>query len=129
MPFVQISLVAGKSDTDKTAIADVIHAALVSSFKIPDTDRKIRFNEYHESNFERPPGKKSHYVLIEITQFPGRRKDAKRNLYQAIVQGLSRLQIEPTDVFIILQEPPRDNWGIRGSIPADEVDLGFSTKV
>ncbi len=129
MPFVQVSLLAGRSDTDKIAIADVIHAALVSSFKIPETDRKIRFIEYHESNFQRPPGKKSHYVLIEITQFPGRSKEAKRNLYQAIVHGLSGLQIEPTDVFIILQEPPMENWGIRGGLPADEVDLGFSTKV
>ena len=68
-------------------------------------------------------------MLIEITQFPGRSKEAKRNLYQAIIQGLSRLQIEPTEVFIILQEPPMENWGIRGGIPADEVDLGFSTKV
>jgi phenylpyruvate tautomerase PptA (4-oxalocrotonate tautomerase family) len=129
MPLVQISLVTGRSATDKASIADAIHRALVSALKIPESDRNIRINEYKETDFQRPPGKSSQYVLIEITQFQGRTKEAKRNLYQAIIQGLSRLQIEPSDVFIVLHELPMENWGIRGGIPADEVDLGFNTKI
>jgi phenylpyruvate tautomerase PptA (4-oxalocrotonate tautomerase family) len=32
-------------------------------------------------------------------------------------------------VFIVLNEIPLDNWGIRGGIPASEVDLGFKVGV
>jgi len=129
MPLVQISLIAGRSATDKASIADAVHGALVGALKIPENDRNIRINEYQESDFQRPPGKSSRYVLVEITMFPGRTKEAKKNLYKSIIQGLFQLQVEPSDVFIILHEPPMGNWGIRGGIPADEVDLGFSTKV
>ena len=33
------------------------------------------------------------------------------------------------DVFVVLQEPPLDNWGIRGGQMASEVDLGFEVHV
>ena len=129
MPIVQVSLLAGRTDREKASIADAIHHALVTAFKIPQHDKKIRITEYTEANFHVPPGKSSKYVFVEITQFPGRSKEAKRHLYKEIVHGLSSLHIEPGDVFIVLNEPPMENWGIRGGIPADEVDLGFSTKV
>lgn len=129
MPLIQISLVSGRTDSEIASIADAIHRALVDAIKIPENDRNIRINEYAEANFQRPPGKSSKYVLVEITQFPGRSKEAKRNLYKEIIRGLSLLNIEPHDVFIVLQEPPMENWGIRGGIPADEVDLGFNTKI
>jgi phenylpyruvate tautomerase PptA (4-oxalocrotonate tautomerase family) len=39
------------------------------------------------------------------------------------------LGIAPSDVFIVVLEPPLENWGIRGGVPASEVDLGFNLKV
>jgi phenylpyruvate tautomerase PptA (4-oxalocrotonate tautomerase family) len=39
------------------------------------------------------------------------------------------LGIQATDIFIVLHEPPLENWGIRGGVPASEVDLGFNLKV
>lgn len=61
--------------------------------------------------------------------FPGRSVEAKRNLYQAINKNLGDLGIESSDIFIVLKEPPLDNWGIRGGVPASEVDLGFKLDV
>ena len=55
--------------------------------------------------------------------------DAKRKLYQSIVKQFWEVGISPSDVFIVLSEPTLDNWGIRGGIPASEVDLGFQLKV
>jgi hypothetical protein len=40
-----------------------------------------------------------------------------------------RPSVAPTDVFVVLQEPPMDNWGIRGGRMASEVDLGFEVQV
>jgi phenylpyruvate tautomerase PptA (4-oxalocrotonate tautomerase family) len=76
-----------------------------------------------------PPGKSENYTLIEITLFAGRSLEAKRALYQAIVKNLGALGIAPDDVFIVLNEVALENWGIRGGVPASEVDLGFNVKV
>lgn len=47
-------------------------------------------------------------------------------LYHAVVRNLGALGIPPNDVLIVLQEPAMENWGIRGGMPASEVDLGFT---
>jgi hypothetical protein len=36
---------------------------------------------------------------------------------------LEQLGIGPMDVFIVIYESPLENWGIRGGVPASEVDL------
>jgi len=61
--------------------------------------------------------------------FPGRSLDAKRKLYKTIVQNLNKLDIRPSDILIVLNEPPLDNWGVCGGTPASEIDLGFKLDV
>ena len=48
---------------------------------------------------------------------------------RGIVERFGRIGIAPADVFIVVQEPPLENWAIRGGVPACEVDLGFSLDV
>jgi phenylpyruvate tautomerase PptA (4-oxalocrotonate tautomerase family) len=62
--------------------------------------------------------------------FKGRSSEAKKKLYTAIVKNLtSSLKIDGNDITIVIHEPPLENWGIRGGLPANEVDLGFSLNV
>jgi phenylpyruvate tautomerase PptA (4-oxalocrotonate tautomerase family) len=61
--------------------------------------------------------------------FPGRSIEAKRKLYQTIVQNLQKLNIQASDVLIVLNEPHLDNWGVRGGVPASTIDLGFKIDV
>ena len=130
MPFVKISLRTGKSPTYKRALLDGVHAALVDAFKIPDADRHQQVYELDEESFEIPSGKSSQFVLVEIIAFPGRSLEAKRKLYAAIVRNFSNSPgIAGDDVMIILHEPPKENWGIRGGRPASEVELGFKVDV
>ena len=129
MPLVKVSLLKGKSKEEKKALSDAIHAALMEAFRIPENDRNQRIFEFEPENFDVPEGKTSNYTLIEITAFPGRSLDAKRKLYQTIVQNLNKLDIQPNDLLIVLKEPPLDNWGVRGGIPASEIDLGFKLDV
>jgi phenylpyruvate tautomerase PptA (4-oxalocrotonate tautomerase family) len=51
------------------------------------------------------------------------------NDHQSIVRRFGEVGIAPSDIFITLNEPPLENWGIRGGVPASEVDLGFNLKV
>ena len=114
---------------EKMDICDSVHAAMKEALLIPQHDRHISSLEHDPQDFTAPPGKTENYTLVEITLFQGRSMEAKRTLYQAIVRNLGSLGIAPEDVFIVLIESPPENWGIRGGIPASEVDLGFRIDV
>ena len=120
MPLVKVSLLKGRSIEEKKALLD--------AFKIPENDRNQRIFEFEPENFDIPEEKTSNYTMIEIDVFPGRSLDAKRKLYQKIVQNLNE-QIQPNDILVVLKEPPLDNWGVRGGMPASEIDLGFKLDV
>lgn len=102
----------------------------MDSCKIPDYDRNQRIIEIEKENFEFPPNKTEDFLLIEITAFKGRSYEAKKMLYQSIVDHLEqKLGIPRTDIMIVVHEPPLENWGIAGGKPANEVDLGFKIDV
>ena len=55
------------------------------------------------------------FMIIELTIFPGRTKEQKKAAIKIITDKLSqRLDISPTDIFIVMNEPPLDNWGMGG---------------
>jgi phenylpyruvate tautomerase PptA (4-oxalocrotonate tautomerase family) len=129
MPLVRLEVRQGRSATQKQALLDAAHAALVEALGIPDHDRMQRIVEHDGEDFELPPGSSDDFVLVEVTMFAGRSRQAKRRLYQALVRNLGELGVAPAEVFVVLQEPPLDNWGIRGGRMASEVDLGFEVQV
>ena len=108
---------------------DAVHEALVDCFRIPDHDRTQRFVEHEPENFEIPPGRGPRYALVTIVAFAGRSLDAKRVLYKTIVDRFEALGMSRLDVLILLQEEPRENWGLRGGVAGCDVDLGFEVKV
>jgi phenylpyruvate tautomerase PptA (4-oxalocrotonate tautomerase family) len=129
MPLARISIRKGRTADEKKALLDAVHASMIEALKIPENDRNQRITEYVDEDFIIPPGKTAKYTLIEIIMFPGRSIEAKRHLYQSLVKNLAELGTDPMDMFIVLYEPPMENWGIRGGIPASEVDLGFEVNV
>ena len=129
MPLVKIETRRTWIASRKKEIMEAIHAAMREALKIPENDRNIRFHEHLPDDFQVPPDKTQNYMLVEITMFTGRSLQAKKELYQGIVNKLGILGILGSDVFIVLHEVPLENWGIRGGIPASEVDLGFKVDV
>ena len=127
MPHVRIEIVKGRSLEERLLLA--VHDALMEAFGIPDDDRTERIVEHEPENFEIPPGSSNRYTLIEITAFPGRSAEAKRNLSRTIVQRLDEITIDPRDVSVVIVEPGLENWGVRGGRSAAAVDLGFSLDV
>ena len=97
--------------------------------KIPEGDRTLRLIEHPPSHFAVPPGRGEKFTLVEVTMFSGRSMGAKRALYQAIVRNLAALDVPPSDIKITLLETPPENWGVRGGMPASEIDLGFKIDV
>ena len=115
MPLVKIETVKGKSSEYKKSLLDTIHSALVKSLGIEDWDRFQRIIEYDKDNFEIPEGKTDDFIIIELTLFPGRSKTQKKAVIETISFDLNaKLGIASTDIFIVINEPPLENWGMAG---------------
>lgn len=129
MPLIKIEIYKGKNQSYKNAILDTVHEALVNAFKIPENDRNQRIYELDEENFERREGKSDQFTIIEITAFQGRSINAKRQLYAEIFEGLAKNPgIDQKDIIVYINEPPPENWGIRG-LSSDQIDFGFKVRV
>jgi phenylpyruvate tautomerase PptA (4-oxalocrotonate tautomerase family) len=125
------TLIATRSGwlTEPAAVIDAVQSALREALKIPEADRTLRLVEHPVSHFAVPPGRGEKFTLVEVTMFSGRSIGAKRTLYQAIVRNLVALGVPPLDIKVTLIESPPENWGLRGGMPASEIDLGFKIDV
>jgi len=129
MPLAKIEVRKSRPAEEVSDLIEAVYQAQREALKVPEGDRQVRYIEHKPEHFAVPPGKTENYTLVDITLFPGRTLDAKRKLYQSIVRRFGELGIAPSDIFIVLNEPPLDNWGIRSGVPASEVDLGFNINV
>jgi phenylpyruvate tautomerase PptA (4-oxalocrotonate tautomerase family) len=130
LPIARIEIYKGFDAGYRKKLLDGVHKALVDSFKIPDSDRNQLIYEIDDENFERSANKSRMFTIVEITAFKGRSREAKRMLYQKIVENLKTSPgIEPKDILITINESALVNWGVQGGICADETDLGFNINV
>ncbi|MBI4743792.1 MAG: tautomerase family protein [Actinobacteria bacterium] len=119
MPLVKIELVSGKNQEFKEKIMTLTGKFVVDVFELQEDDKNIRLLEYDKACFIM---KSPYEYLIEITLFKGRNKETKKELYGKIVNTLEeKLGIEKDKIFIVLNEQPLENWGIRGGTSAEEV--------
>jgi len=129
VPLARIEVRRQRPPEEVAALMEAVYQAQREALKVPEGDRNIRYIEHAPEHFAVPPGKSENYTYVEINLFPGRSLEAKRTLYQSIVRRFGALGIAAEDIFIVLHEPPLDNWGLRGGFPASEIDLGFNLKV
>jgi len=125
MPQVKIEILKGHAKEYKTTLLQSVHDGLVNGLSIPDSNRDQRLYELDASCYERSAGKTDKATLIEITMLPGRSAGLKKNTITEITRLLGeRLQIPPSDVSIIIYDPPLENWGIRGQ-QGSEMGLNY----
>ena len=129
MPLATIEVRRQYTREQEIAIIEAVHTAMVEGIRIPERDKNIRLIVHEPHRFATPPGHGERYTIISIDLFEGRSLNAKRTLYRAIIKRLEPLGIPDSEIFILLRETTRDNFGIRGGVPASEVDLGFEVNV
>lgn len=125
MPLVKIELPEGRNKVTLLRLQNIVMDSVVSALALPDDDRNIRLIEYKPEFFTM---KKPYEILIEISLFKGRTLATKKLLYQTITENLQELGIRKEQVFILLNEQPLENWGVRGGFPASEINLGFEVE-
>jgi len=115
MPLVKIELLKGHTADYKRTFLSAVHDALESALGIPDWDRFQRLYELENDCFEQSKYKSEDFCIIELTIFPGRSKETKGEIINEITRLLGeRLNIAPSDIFIIINDPPLENWGLGG---------------
>lgn len=129
MPVTLVSILEGRSAAEKTALLEAVQDAIAQTLKLPPHDRNIRLAVHRKGEWLLPEGKSDAYVLVETMLFAGRTPETKSALFAAIVGALEAQGVARGDVFLILNEQPRENVGIRGGIRADLVELGYQVKV
>ena len=129
MPNATIEVRRRYSAGEEEGLVNAVHAAMMEALRTPEWDRTIRLVVHEPHRFATPPDRSDRYTLVEIDLFSGRSLAAKKALYRAIVRNLAPFGIPADDVKVLLRESPAENWGIRGGVPASEVELGFKVDV
>lgn len=127
MPFTKVSLAKGNNTSFLIELKEEILNSIVCVLELPSDDKNILIMEYEKELFEM---KDPYKYLIEISMFSGRSDETKKLLFSTIVKRLyDRLNIEKESIFILINEQPLKNWGVRGGKSAEEVDLEFKIDI
>lgn len=128
MPSTRIETRRGWLEGRQRSFIEAIQRGLVAGILIPEEDRCVRLNEYDLDTFIVPPHVGPGYTVVEISLFTGRSIEAKRRLYSELTASVAPFGLAAHDLKVILNEVPRENWGLRG-LPGSEIDLGFKVDV
>lgn len=112
MPLSRIEVCRIRPQSEINYLLESVYEAQIEAFNVPKTDRQIRYLELKPEHFLIPPDRTENFTVVEIQLFPGRTNEAKQKLYKSIVERFARIGIDPSDVFIGLQESARENWSL-----------------
>jgi phenylpyruvate tautomerase PptA (4-oxalocrotonate tautomerase family) len=129
MPLVRLNRRAGRPAEENRRLLDAVHAALVESFHIPEDDRLQLLFEHDASAFEWPADRTPAFTLVEIVAFPGRSIEAKRKLYQSLASRFEKAGVSSGDLFVVITEPPLENWSPRNGVSSADVKPSFKLDV
>jgi phenylpyruvate tautomerase PptA (4-oxalocrotonate tautomerase family) len=131
MPSITIDVRREYSEAEEAALLEAVHGALVEAFQILPAYRNVILNVHPPHRFlGRPDGESpERQTNISIFVLAGRSRDAKRRLYQLIVERLEPFGIPRSCVLIKLHEMAPENVGVRGGQAACDVELGYPLDV
>ncbi|WP_408602177.1 tautomerase family protein [Pseudomonas sp. PLMAX] len=129
MPIVRVEDPVSRDADTQHAVIETIYGCLKSVFKVSDEELQARYVCYDKEHI-RSPGDRSEFIQIEITVFKGRHLETKRQLYQSISKSIAALlNISEHAPLILLLEQEPENWGMRGGVPASEIDFGYAISI
>ena len=129
MPTAAIEIRRSCSREEEAALISAVQAAVTATLKVPHWTTSIRLFVHEPHRFVGPPGKGERYTLVTIDCFIGRSVKTKRALYRAMVQNLGLCGIPADHLKVLVREAPRENWGIRGGLPASDVALEYDVNI
>ncbi|KWV49657.1 4-oxalocrotonate tautomerase [Bradyrhizobium macuxiense] len=133
MPFVHVSLRAGKPATYREAILDNLYRAMRETLDVPEGDEFMTISEHDATNFRYGNAygveRSADTVYIQITVFSSRTAEQKKALFGRIAGLLGETPgIRPEDIFIVVLDAARENWSVGHGVQfANTPHVGIST--
>ena len=126
LPFAKLHVPASLALDQCQALAEDTRQAIIQALGVQPIRAKVIVYpsplECRAVHPERDPG----FVAAEVVMFEGRSRELKDRLLAELSRVILRhTGLDPDNVFVHIQESPRSAWGIRGGVPADQVDLGY----
>jgi len=119
MPLIKIELAKGNSRNFLDTLIEITLKCVQEILDLPSDYNNIRLQEFEDGNFYM---KIPYRYIIEISMIEGRSANIKKELFKLIVNQLSdKINIKKEEVFIFINEQKKENWGIRGGIPATDI--------
>lgn len=121
MPLIQIHLIKGKTARYTKSIADGIHQALITAWKIPKNDRFQIITEHKKSHFHFDKTiwnvqRSDHVIVIYITSIK-RSQMMKKKLYQELVKVLTKNpKVRKEDIFVTIVQVAREDWSFGNGV-------------
>lgn len=118
MPFTQISLKKGTTQSFRSALMEEIYLAMRESIGIPEDDRFATITELEPGNFNSSGNyagvnRTEDVIFIQITLNTGRTVELKKALYAAVAKRLSNNPgVRPEDIVISLIEVAKEDWSL-----------------
>lgn len=116
MPLVRISLLEGKTEEYRKALADGVHRALVEAVDAPAQDRFQIITEHPAGGLIYDPTylglqRTDNIVMVQITLSTGRKLAQKRKLFKRMAEILAENPgLRPHDLMVNLVEVAWENW-------------------
>lgn len=136
MPFVRTNVPQNTPQSQREAIVQGIHQALVDSIGMPQDELFNLVADYRPDQFWcnrtfNGVVRSDQVVVVEITMRRGRSDAMKRALYAAIAHNLeANAQVNPADILIFMHENDYSDWSVghgrfaMGLVQQLEGDLG-----
>jgi phenylpyruvate tautomerase PptA (4-oxalocrotonate tautomerase family) len=118
MPFVHTYLPEATPSSQREAIVQGIHQALVEGIGMPEDELFNMVHAYAPGQFAfsrsfNGVARSDAVVVVEITMRRGRSDAMKKALYAAVARHLqAKAQVAPADVFIFMHENDYSDWSV-----------------
>jgi hypothetical protein len=115
MPLIRIDLTSDRDRTQRRAIADAIHRAIVDVLAIPVRDRFQIITAHDPADiiaeddglgFERSPA----VVIVHVFTQAGRTVETKQRLFDAIAREVGLVGVDGADLFCAVSENGAQDW-------------------
>jgi 4-oxalocrotonate tautomerase len=116
MPLVRIDLPVGRPSDYRSAVGEIVYAAMVETLNVPKNDRFQVISEHPGTDLVVDPiylgiPRTEDAILIQVTLNEGRTVEQKRAFYKAVADALhDRIKLRREDVVINLVEVRKENW-------------------
>ncbi|RVU18061.1 tautomerase family protein [Methylobacterium oryzihabitans] len=120
MPLVHITLKKPRPDAERRALADAVHAALVSALGVPADDR-FQIVSSAQDDLIYDPGylgvsRDDDLVVVQVQLSTGRGVAQKQALFRALAAETAKTGLDPRNLFVTLVEIARENWSFGDGI-------------